>query len=609
MCGIVGYIGSNEATPFLINGLSHLEYRGYDSAGLAVWNENGINIKKRAGRLSNLEEVLKSEPLSGSLGIGHTRWATHGAPGDANSHPHMSADKKIALVHNGIIENYIELKEALEKKGINFLSETDTEVAVNVIAECFAETKDMHKALMMAAKRFTGAYAFGVICEEEPDTLFAIRNGAPLIVGIGKGENYIASDIPAILANTRDVFVLEDGESAVVRKNSIELFTAEGERFEKKPMRVEWSLDAAEKGGFAHFMLKEIHEQPGILKELLESRLDEDKVRLEDTGLSAENLKKLERIYIVACGTAYHAGLLGKYLLEKIPRIPVFAEVASEFRYRDPIIDENTLVIVVSQSGETTDTLEALRLAKRGGARVLAVVNVLGSSIAREADEAFYILAGPEIAVASTKAYSAQVAAMYLIACHVGLELGSLSAEDFARIRAELLALPEKVEAIIARQTEVFDLAKKYLGAKNVFFIGRGPDHLASMEGSLKLKEIAYLHSEAYAAGELKHGPIAMLEGESLVIAMATGEELFSKTLSNIKEVKARYAKVLAVATEGNTEIEKEADDVFYIPKTEAILRPLLANIPSQLFAYYTALLLGTDIDKPRNLAKSVTVE
>ena len=611
MCGIVGYIGINKAQPVLIEGLSKLEYRGYDSAGIAVYNDGSINIKKAKGKLENLEKILETSPLEGYSGIGHTRWATHGAPSDINSHPHASADSKIAVVHNGIIENYIEIKEMLIKEGYTFLSETDTECIAQLIDYYYKRNGNFLDSVFEAVKSLDGAYALGIICSDCPDMVIGIRKACPLIVGKGEGENFLASDITAVLSKTREVYFLDDNEIAILKNDSVTIYNSEREVVEREIYTVTWDVSAAEKGGYDHFMLKEINEQPRIIKETLDHRLTKDGKGIDPSFLSLnkEQLEKLSRIYIVACGTAYHAGLIGKHLLERMCRIPVVSEVASEFRYKDPVLDENTLVIVVSQSGETADTLEALKIAKHNKSRVLAVVNTVGSSIAREADEVFYIHAGPEISVASTKAFSAQVVAMYIISMHMAKELGKITAEAFSTLLEELKDLPLKTDTIITKSLLIKELADKYISSKNVFFIGRGLDYVVSQEGSLKLKEIAYLHSEAYAAGELKHGPIAMIESSTLVIAILTQNNLFEKTLSNIKEVKARGARVIAIATEGNTKIEAEADDVFYIPEASWVTAPLLAAIPTQLFAYYMALGLGTDIDKPRNLAKSVTVE
>lgn len=591
MCGIVGYIGRQQAQPILMDGLSKLEYRGYDSAGIAVHDGNRINLLKSKGKLKNLAEKLTENPVSGCLGIGHTRWATHGAPSDINSHPHMSSDRVIAVVHNGIIENYLDIKEELSSKGYRFVSETDTETVAHLIDFYYKAGNGFLDAVFMALDRIEGAYALGVLCRDYPDTLIAVRKNCPLVIGIGQGENFIASDIPAILHHTRDVYFLDDNEIAVIKADDIKIYDRSKNEVSKEVYHVKWDIDAAEKGGYEHFMIKEINEQPKIVQDVVSRRVPESgcEIDLEGINLTKEDLEKIHRIYVVACGTAYHAGLIGKYLIEKNARIPVVAEVASEFRYKDPILDENTLLIVVSQSGETADTLEALRIAKRNKARVLAVVNAVGSSIAREADDVFYILAGPEISVASTKAFSAQVVALELISFHIATELGKMSKEEFEKIKEELYALPSKISAILQKSSVEQKLAQKYLQSKNVFFIGRGLDYLVSKEGSLKLKEIAYLHSEAYAAGELKHGPIAMIEESTLVIAIATQEELFEKTLSNIKEVKARGAKVIAIALEGNHGFKDEVDDIIYIPRSNWMLTPILATIPTQLFAYYVA--------------------
>ena len=611
MCGIVGYVGKNQAPSILIDGLNKLEYRGYDSAGMAVHDGKNINMLKTKGRLSNLIKLLIEHPLKGSLGIGHTRWATHGAPSDINSHPHMSEDHIIAVVHNGIIENYMEIKDELAKKGFHFVSETDTEIIAHLIDSYYKEGLSFEKSVFKAVSRLEGAYALGIICRDCPDTLIAVRKGSPLVVGNGNGENFIASDIPALLNYTREVYFLEEDEIAVLTPDDIKIYDKNENLVKRDIYHVTWDIEAAEKSGYAHFMLKEIHEQPKIVRETILKRVPEngDGIVLDNIKLGKEELDNIDRIYVVACGTAYYAGLIGKHLIEKVCRIPVVSEVASEFRYKDPILDERTLLIVVSQSGETADTLEALRIAKRSGARVLAVVNAVGSSIAREADDVFYILAGPEIAVASTKAYSAQVVAMYILTCHIAVAAGKMSKSEFKAVKEELYTIPGQIEYILQKESVEKRLAEKYKGVRNVFFIGRGLDYLVSQEGSLKLKEIAYLHSEAYAAGELKHGPIAMIDENTLVVAIAVQEELIEKTISNIKEVKARGAKVMAIAMKGNIKIADVADDIIYIPRTMGLLAPVLANIPNQLFAYYMALNLGTDIDKPRNLAKSVTVE
>ncbi len=610
MCGIVGYIGNQVATPILVEGLKTLEYRGYDSSGVAVINSH-MNMIKTKGRLANLEKKLIGHDIAGGLGIGHTRWATHGEPSDHNSHPHLNADGTLALVHNGIIENYISLKEELIEKGYRFLSETDTEIAIQLIDMYFREKGNLVDAVIEAVRRIEGSYALGVIATAEPDKIVAIRKDSPLVLGIGEGENFIASDVPAILKHTRDVYFIEDYELAVVTKDNIEIMDLDKNPKTREVFNVTWDVQAAEKAGYDHFMLKEIYEQPGVIKDTLSPRLpmDKDDVYLDGICLEKEDLEKIDKIYIVACGTAYYSGLVGKQLIEKYARIPVVSEVASEFRYKDPILDENTLMIVISQSGETADTLAALRMAKNAGAKVLGVVNAVGSTISREANDVLYTWAGPEIAVASTKAYSAQLCAMYLISMKISISLGKMSTEFFREIRDMLYKLPDNVEAILNQADKIEALAKKHLNMKNVFYIGRGLDYAVAMEGALKIKEIAYLHAEPYAAGELKHGPIALIEEGSLLMGLVGQEALFEKTVSNIKEVKARGASIMAIAMEGNKEIEQVAEDVIYVPRTHWSMVPLLENIPQQLFAYYIARDLGHDVDKPRNLAKSVTVE
>lgn len=609
MCGIVGYIGAQEAAPILMDGLKKLEYRGYDSAGVAVYNGTDLSIRKTKGRLASLEEKLTREGAPGTVGIGHTRWATHGEPSDVNSHPHTNQSGDIAVVHNGIIENYMRLKEWLTDKGYRFSSDTDTEVVAHLINYFY--DGDLLQAVLSTLRRLDGSYALGVISKSSPDELIAVRKDSPLVVGLGKGENFIASDIPAILSHTRDVYLLEDKEIAVITRDQVTLFNEEGDRIEKEPFRVHWDVAAAEKGGYEHFMIKEIHEQPRGLKATLSPRLTEDQrcIQLPEFRLDEAALKELNKIYIVACGTAYHAGLVGKNLIEQLANIPVEVDIASEFRYRNPILKEGMLVIVISQSGETADTLAALRLAKKKGVRVLAVTNVVGSTVSREADDVLYTWAGPEIAVASTKAYTTQLMAMYMIALELGRRLGALPEEDYHKIVNALKAIPEQAAQILEDKSVIQRYANQQFHAKDIFFLGRGLDYALAMEGSLKLKEISYIHSEAYAAGELKHGTIALIEEGTLVVALTTQENLFDKMLSNIKEVKARGAVVMALAMEGNTEIEKAADLILYIPRTLPSVAPILSVIPLQLFAYYVSVEKGCDVDKPRNLAKSVTVE
>lgn len=608
MCGIVGYIGKKEASPFLVEGLSKLEYRGYDSAGVAVLENGFLKVTKCKGRLKNLEEKLKENPIGGTIGIGHTRWATHGEPSDVNSHPHTNKQGTISVVHNGIIENYIHLREWLTSKGYHFYSETDTEVIPNLIDYYY--NGSLVEAVMKAASKMEGSYAIGVISTYEADKLVAVRKDSPLIVGVNKDELYIASDIPAVLNHTRDVYLLDDNEFVVLDESGVTILSAEGDEIEKEIYHVTWNADAAEKGGYEHFMLKEIHEQPKAIKDTMTSRIVKGKpVSLDDIHLTKEQIEDINKIYIIACGTAYHAGVVGKYSIEKLAKIPVEVEVASEFRYRDPLIDENTLIIVISQSGETADTLAAMRLGKAKGARIIAVTNVVGSSISREADDVLYTWAGPEIAVASTKAYVTQLIAMYIIALYFAEMKNTLSNEDIENIKEEMLSLPEKAEEVLKTKEVVQKFAARNYMHKDMFFLGRGLDYAVSMEGSLKLKEISYIHSEAYAGGELKHGPIALIEDGTVVIVLATQEDLFDKMVSNIKEIKTRGARVLAFAQEGHEHIEKTVDSARYIPKVLPLLAPVLAVIPLQLLSYYMAVQKGCDVDKPRNLAKSVTVE
>lgn len=608
MCGIVGFIGKKDASSVLIEGLSKLEYRGYDSAGVAIFDGERINVTKCKGRLVNLENKLQEEPLKGALGIGHTRWATHGEPSDLNAHPHSNEDETISVVHNGIIENYIHLREWLISKGYKFVSETDTEVIPNLIDYFY--NGDLVDAVMKAVAKMEGSYAIGVICSKEPDKLVAVRKDSPLIVGLGKGEFFIASDIPAILNHTREIYLLNDKEFVVMTKDGVKLLSQEGEEIKRDIYHVTWNADAAEKGGFEHFMIKEIHEQPKAIKDTMTSRVMPGKpITLDKITITKEQIENIDKVYIVACGTAYHAGIVGKYVIEKLARIPVEVDVASEFRYRDPIINERTLMIVVSQSGETADTLAALREAKANGARVIAVTNVVGSSVSREADDVLYTWAGPEIAVASTKAYVTQLIAMYIIALFFAENKKTLSEPEIEEIKKAMLILPEKAKEVLENKETIQKFASKTYMHKDMFFLGRGLDYAVAMEGSLKLKEISYIHSEAYAGGELKHGPIALIEKGTIVIAGATQEKLYDKMVSNIKEVKTRGANVLGIAFEGHTEIEKTVDSVLYIPEVNDVLAPVISVIPLQLLSYYIAIQKGCDVDKPRNLAKSVTVE
>ena len=609
MCGIVGYIGDENASDIVIDGLKRLEYRGYDSAGIAICTKDGMVVRKKKGRIKNLEEMIAGENLYGHLAIGHTRWATHGAPSDVNAHPHCDRSGKIAVVHNGIVENFMQLKEWLTKEyGVEFLSETDTEVIAQLIGVFYEG--NFEDAVYKAVEKMQGAYGLGVICADEPGKLIAVRKDSPLIVGLGEGCNFIASDIPAILKHVRKIYLIENNETVILTANSVKIYDAERREVHREVFNVTWDADAAEKEGYDHFMLKEIHEQPKGIRNTITRRMDEEgNIVLDGIRMTKEEIENFNKVYIVACGTAYHAGLVGKSVIEKLAGISVEVDVASEFRYRDPFVDERTLFIAISQSGETLDTLAALREAKRKGARVLSVVNVVGSSVARESDDVFYTWAGPEIAVASTKAYTTQLVCMYLIGLYMGRQKGTLQEDTYRKYIDELLAVPEKIETVLRQEHEIEALAKKYYKRDDIFFIGRGLDAAVAYEGSLKLKEISYINSFAIAAGELKHGTIALIEDGTLVVSIAAQERLFEKMLSNIQEVKARGADILAIAKEGNTAVESQADDVIYIPECMDEVTPLLSIVPLQLFAYYIAKQRGCDIDKPKNLAKSVTVE
>lgn len=608
MCGIVGFVGKKEASPILVEGLSKLEYRGYDSAGVAILEDGEIKVRKYKGRLRNLEENLNQNPLSGSIGIGHTRWATHGEPSDINSHPHTNENATISVVHNGIIENYIKLKEWLGNKGYEFYSETDTEVIPNLVDYYYKG--DLLEAVTKATSKMEGSYAIGVICKNEPDKIVAVRKDSPLIIGVGKEEYFIASDIPAVINHTREVYLLEDKEFVVLTKDGVEIKTEDGEGVNKEIYHVTWDIDAAEKGGYEDFMLKEVHEQPKAIKDTLTSRvLKNTAVKLDDINLTKEELESFDRVFIVACGTAYHSGLVGKTIIEKLAKIPVEVDIASEFRYREPLITDKSLIIVVSQSGETADTLAVLRDAKRKGAKVLAITNVVGSSASREADHVLYTWAGPEIAVASTKAYETQLIAMYILGIYFGELKGTLDNSLAEELKEELINLPDKVKLILDKKEELQKYASKNYMSKDLFFLGRGLDYAVALEGSLKLKEISYIHSEAYAGGELKHGTIALVEKGTPIIALVTDEKLKDKMISNIREVVTRGAKVLAIANEGDKESKEVCHEVIYIPRTHELLTPVLSVVPLQLIAYYVAKQKGCDVDKPRNLAKSVTVE
>lgn len=610
MCGIVGYIGEKKAAPILLNGLKKLEYRGYDSAGVALFEEEHLSVIKCKGRLSALEEKMGSSAIGGNIGIGHTRWATHGEPNDVNSHPHLSNSGKIAIVHNGIIENYMKLKDFLVKKGYEFVSDTDTEVVAHLVEYHYNTLGDILKAVMESVAELEGSYALGVLCSECEDHFIAARKDSPLIVGLGKGENYIASDIPAILEHTRDIYILEDRDIAVLSKDSVTVYDQYGVESKKEIFHVDWDVDAAEKSGYEHFMMKEMCEEPKAIRDTINPRIKDGRIELDNIDISPEYLQGIEKIFIVACGTAYHAGMVGKYLFEKLARIPVETDVASEFRYRDPILSDKNLVIIISQSGETLDTLFALREARKKGAKVLSIVNVVGSSIARESDNVLYTWAGPEIAVASSKAYNTQLAALTLIALDFACKRGMLDQQTLESIIDSLKKPPAAIEQILSDRDDIQKFAAKHYNARSIFFIGRGLDYALSMEGSLKLKEISYIHSEAYAGGELKHGTIALIEKGTLVVCPMTQDSLFEKMVSNIREVKARGAVVMAITQQKNSaEVEKVADMVITIPDIDPLLAPIAAVTPMQLFAYYMAVLKGCDVDKPRNLAKSVTVE
>lgn len=608
MCGIVGYIGKRQAAPIILEGLSRLEYRGYDSAGIAVFDGDKINISKAAGRLKILEEMTHNgETLKGFVGIGHTRWATHGVPSTINAHPHYNREETIAVVHNGIIENYIALRKMLKEKGYEMVSDTDTEVVAHLI-DYYYKGNPL-EAITKVLHRVEGSYALGVIFSEHPDQLFAARKDSPLIVGQNEEGCFIASDVPAILKYTRQVTYVDNQEIVRLRGDHMHFYTVDEEEIKKESVTIEWDSKAAEKGGYEHFMLKEMYEQPKGVADTLLPRLKDGEVVIDELNMTDEELLSVKKIYIVACGSAYHVGVTGKYVLENLARISVEVDLASEFRYRNPVLEEGAMVIVVSQSGETADTLAALRESQKRGFKVLGIVNVVGSSIAREADSVLYTWAGPEIAVATTKAYSTQLIALYLLALKFARIRKTVEDKVFAGLLEDLKKLPDQIELLLSNKNHIQKFANRYIGAKDIFFIGRGIDYAISLEGSLKLKEISYIHSEAYAAGELKHGTISLIEEGTLVAAVATQPELFAKTISNMVEVKARGAFVLAVTNEGNMEIEKAADYVIYIPETNPCFANSLAIIPLQLFGYYVAVGKGCDVDKPRNLAKSVTVE
>ena len=609
MCGIVGYVGKRQATPFLVEGLTKLEYRGYDSSGIAVLNEDKIRVEKCVGRLAELKRIIEGDEPKGQIGIGHTRWATHGRPSDSNAHPHTDCSGDFAVVHNGIIENYLSLKEDLIEKGHSFKSETDTEVVAHLLEEVY--NGDFEASVREVLSRIEGSYALVFMSRAHPDRLICTKQDNPLVIGLGEGENFIASDIPAIIARTRRTYIVNDGEMAVVKADGVHITNRRGETVTKKVFEVNWNAEAAEKGGYEHFMLKEIHEQPKAVRDTMSPRISKDgkSLVMDELRWDKEFLASFNKVYIVACGTAYHAGLVGKYYIEKLARIPVEVDVASEFRYRSPIIDENTLMIVVSQSGETSDTLAALKEAKRLGAKSLAVTNVVGSSIAREAAQVLYTWAGPEIAVASTKAYTTQLILMFMLALYMANIKRMLKEERCEALLEGLQKIPAQISETLSDVEPIKTFAKQYGFNEDVFFIGRGLDYDVALEGSLKLKEISYIHAEAYAAGELKHGTLALIVEGVPVIALATQKSVYEKTLSNIKEVKARDAVVIGIAAEGDESLEKYVDHVIKVPEADELLIPLLTVVPLQLLAYFAAITRGCDVDKPRNLAKSVTVE
>lgn len=608
MCGIVGYIGKSDGQKFVLNGLEKLEYRGYDSSGIVTVSDNRLHLTKKKGRLQVLRDELEQHPLRGHLALGHTRWATHGAPSDVNAHPHTDEKGEFAIVHNGIIENYMELKHDLQEKGHHFLSDTDTEVIAHLLAEY--DTGNLLDTVYEVKKHLQGAYALGIVSKNEPDTLIAVRKESPLIIGVGKEENFIASDIPAILEHTRDVYFIENGEVVVLTKDNVTIFDENRNLVTREVKHIDWDMSAATKAGYPHFMLKEIHEQPQAIRDTVKHRLQQDgTVSLGDVAWTKELLQDIHKIYIVACGTAYNAGRVGKVALERLTGIPVETDLASEFRYRDPFVNEHTLLILVSQSGETADTLAALREGKQKGARIFSVTNVIGSSIARESDDVFYTWAGPEIAVASTKAYTTQLVAFYLIAMNMALLLGKMERSEYDRLLTEILALSDKIELMLKKESDIKQIADSIKDKNAVFYLGRNMDYNSAMEGALKLKEISYIFTEAFAAGELKHGTIALIEEGTPVITIATQTALLDKTFSNMQEVKARGAHLIAFTRESATTICNEADVTVTIPECPDLLMPVVSIVPAQLLAYYTSVLKGNDVDKPRNLAKSVTVE
>lgn len=610
MCGIIGYIGDQDVAPILLDGLKRLEYRGYDSAGISIFeSDNTIKTMKAKGKIKYLREKVEREYTEAStIGIGHTRWATHGKPSDRNSHPHMSENGKFSVVHNGIIENFQQLKKDLQNQGVTFQSETDTEVVAQLLAKTY--DGDMHSTIMKTLAQLDGAYSLGILCTDFPGEIWAVRNASPLIIGLGEKENFLASDITAVVKYTKDTYQLDDGEFAKLTRDSVEVFNPQGEKIDKKVVTIDWDVSAAEKGGYQHFMLKEIMEEPDVIRKTISPRIGENNsINLDGIALSDEQIKGIKKICIVACGSAWHVGMVGKYVIEELTRIPVECDLASEFRYRNPIIDKDCLCIAISQSGETADTLAALREAKRRGARVLSIVNVVGSTIANESDDVLYTWAGPEIAVATTKAYSTQLTLVYLLALYMAKALGTVEETEYQEIMEAIKKLPEQVAEILEQADDIKEQAKRYAYLHHAYFIGRNTDYAVALEASLKLKEISYIHSEAYAAGELKHGTISLIEEGTAVFALCCCDRLFEKTVSNIKEVAARGAETLAIISDSCPNVKLECDHKIHIPSTHPLIMPSLEVIPLQLLGYYIALARKCSIDKPRNLAKSVTVE
>jgi glucosamine--fructose-6-phosphate aminotransferase (isomerizing) len=607
MCGIVGYVGHQDVASVLLDGLKHLEYRGYDSAGIAVLSNNMIEVRRSKGKLSELEEMVKTQPVMGNIGLGHTRWATHGRPSEENAHPHRDCKNEIVVVHNGIVENYLFLKDELQARGHVFVSETDTEVFAHLIEEEL--TNDLYLAVQRALKKVRGTYALGVLSLRNPGQIIAARNDSPLIVGLGKDEYFVASDVPAILNHTRDVIFLDNGEMVVLNQDGVRITNLDGEEKKKAVVKITWSATQAEKAGYRHFMLKEIFEQPTAIEDTLRTRLGEDNIHLEEMELSSQQIEKIEKVVIIACGTSWHAGLVGKFIIEELVRIPVEVDIASEFRYRDPVISDKTLTIAISQSGETADTLSGIRQAKSNGSKIISICNVLGSSIPRESDGIIYTHAGPEIGVASTKAFTSQLTALYLLAIYLGREKGTIGGKKAKELINELRRLPHLVGNVLKEDEKLKKLAHEFSHYKDFLYLGRGINYPIALEGALKLKEISYIHAEGYPAGEMKHGPIALIDEDMPVVIIAVHSKTYEKILGNIEEVKARDGIVIALTTEGDTEITKKADHLIYVPHTMEIFSPILTIIPLQFLAYYIADRKGCDVDQPRNLAKSVTVE